>query len=106
VAIGQGYVTTTPLQMAHAVAGLAVGRRYRPRLVLRLEGPDGAVVDTVQPEAGEDLDLKPGVLDEVRQGLIQVVNSPRGTGAKPRSRASSSPARPEPRRWWRSAAGG
>lgn len=82
VAIGQGYVTTTPLQMAHAVAGLSVGRLYKPRLVLRLEGLDGTVVDTVEPQGGDDLGLKPGVLEEVRQGLIHVVNSPRGTGAR------------------------
>ncbi len=80
VAIGQGYVTATPLQMAHAVGALAVGKRYRPRLVLRLEGPDGEMVEQVAEELVADLDLRPGVLDEVRRGLIEVVNGPRGTG--------------------------
>jgi penicillin-binding protein 2 len=80
VAIGQGYVTATPLQMAHAVGALAVGKRYRPRLVLRLEGQGGEVVETIPEHLAGDLDLKPGVLEEVRQGLVEVVNNPRGTG--------------------------
>jgi penicillin-binding protein 2 len=80
VAIGQGYVTATPLQMAHAVAGLAVGRRYRPRLVLRTEDVEGSIVNTLPAELVSGLDIKPGVLEEVRQGLVQVVNSPGGTG--------------------------
>ncbi len=80
VAIGQGYVTATPLQMAHAVGALAVGKRYRPRLVLRLEGPDGEIVEPVEEDLVADLDLRPGVLDEVRRGLVEVVNHPRGTG--------------------------
>ncbi len=82
VAIGQGFVTTTPLQMARAVAGLAAGKLYRPRLVLRLDGVEGSVVETIEAEESPGLDLKPAVLDEVRNGLVQVVNSPGGTGAR------------------------
>jgi penicillin-binding protein 2 len=66
--------------MAHAVGALSVGKRYRPRLVLRLEGPSGDVVETIPEQVTGDLELKPGVLEEVRQGLIEVVNGPRGTG--------------------------
>jgi len=80
VAIGQGYVTATPLQMAHAVGGLAVGRRYRPRLVLRTEDVEGTIVETLPAELVSGLDIKASVLDEVRQGLVQVVNSSGGTG--------------------------
>ena len=80
VSIGQGYVTSTPLQMAHAVAALAVGERYRPRLVLRTEDLEGAVVEEQPSEPIPGLDIRSSVLDEVRDGLVQVVNHPRGTG--------------------------
>lgn len=80
VAIGQGYVTATPLQMAHAVGALAVGDRYRPRLVLRTEDVDGARVAELPTQLLDTLDIRPGVLAEVREGLVQVVNGGRGTG--------------------------
>lgn len=82
VAIGQGYVTATPLQMAHAVAALAVGQRYRPRLVLRLEGQKGEEVDAVPVEALPGPDVRPAVLAEVREGLFEVVNAAHGTGKR------------------------
>jgi len=80
VAIGQGYVTATPLQMAHAVGGLAMGKLYRPRLVLGLEAQDGEVVDSVPVEEMPELAVRPAVLSEVRQGLVRVVNDAHGTG--------------------------
>ncbi len=82
VSIGQGYVTATPLQMAHAVAGLAMGKLYRPRLVLALEEQNGALVDSVPADEMPDLAVRPAVLAEVREGLVQVVNGVRGTGKK------------------------
>ena len=42
VAIGQGYVTATPLQMAEAAATIATGMRYKPHLVQRVEAIDGS----------------------------------------------------------------
>src|SRR5439155_4754345 len=51
VAIGQGYVTATPLQMAQMTAVIANGgTRYRPHYVKRIEAPDGTLRDEVQPE--------------------------------------------------------
>ncbi len=82
VAIGQGYVSATPLQMAHAVAALAVGKRYRPRLVLRMEGPEEETVRSFAPELLGEIDLREGVLKEVREGLVRVVHDPRGTGRR------------------------
>ncbi len=82
VSIGQGAVATTPLQMAHAVGALAVGRRYRPRLVLRLDRPDGGVAEEVPAEEIPGLEIRPAVLAEVRHGMVNVVNHPRGTGKR------------------------
>ncbi len=60
VAIGQGYVTTTPLQMAQLAATVANGgMRYRPHYVKRVESPDGTLVHDVAPEAMGDMGVRP-----------------------------------------------
>ena len=70
VAIGQGPVLATPLQMASLMAVLANGGlRVVPRLVL-----SGG-----EPEL-EPVSIDPAVLDSIRGGLLAVV-SRRGTGA-------------------------
>ena len=50
VAIGQGYVTTTPLQMAQVAAIVANGGiRYRPQFVKEVEGLDGNPTKIYEP---------------------------------------------------------
>ena len=82
VAIGQGYVTATPLQMANAVAMLATGKRYRPHLLRQIEHPDGTVVYTERPELVAELGVRATVLKQVRDALRDVVE--RGTGKNAR----------------------
>ena len=49
--IGQGYMLTTPLQLAHATATLAMrGERYRPRLVAAIEDPVSGQRRLLPPE--------------------------------------------------------
>jgi penicillin-binding protein 2 len=49
--IGQGYMLTTPLQLAHAAATLAMrGQRYRPHLVVASEDPLTGERQSVVPE--------------------------------------------------------
>lgn len=74
VAIGQGQVTTTPLQLARLVSVIANGGKLvRPHLVKRF-------ADGSEPEASVvDLGFKPETLQIVRAGLRGVVNAP-GTG--------------------------
>jgi penicillin-binding protein 2 len=79
-AIGQGYVTTTPLQMAQAMATLASGVRYGPRLVQRVNAPDGALVQSFEPEEQGRLNVRETALSQVREALVDVVG--RGTGKK------------------------
>ncbi|MCX8072208.1 MAG: penicillin-binding protein 2 [Candidatus Binatia bacterium] len=86
VAIGQGYVTATPLQMANAVAMLATGKRFRPHFVLQVESPEGEVVAREEPEEVERLDLRATTLKQIRDALRDVVESERGTGKKARLR--------------------
>jgi penicillin-binding protein 2 len=87
VAIGQGYVTSTPLQMANAMAAIANGGTvYRPQFVKRVETPDGTLVLEQQPIVTRELGFKSSTLLQIRQALSDVVNSNRGTGSKARVR--------------------
>lgn len=82
VAIGQGYVTATPLQMANAVATAATGTLHRPRLVARVETADGEPVQIEPPAAGDSLEVRETTLRQVREALRDVVG--RGTGKNAR----------------------
>lgn len=49
--IGQGYMLTTPLQLAHVCATLAMrGQRFRPHLVVAIEDPITGERQTIPPE--------------------------------------------------------
>ena len=79
-AIGQGYVTVTPLQMAEAAATIATGVRYKPHLVRRVEAIDGTLVQAVDPEAVAKLPVRDTALKQVQDALIDVVAH--GTGKR------------------------
>jgi len=83
-AIGQGYVTATPLQMANLIATEAVGKRFRPHFVMRVETPDGEIVHAETPDQIGTLTVRPTTLMQVREALRDVVNTDRGTGKKAR----------------------
>jgi len=84
VAIGQGYVTVTPLQMANMMAAVANGGRlYRPRLVSKVESLDGTNVREFGPELIRTIEMKPDTLSRVHNALADVVKG--GTGGMARS---------------------
>jgi penicillin-binding protein 2 len=86
VAIGQGYLTATPLQLANMMAALANGGTlYRPRLVSRIESIEGQRVYEQGPEVIRNIAMKPDTLDRVRRALTDVVFGDRGTGKAARS---------------------
>lgn len=86
VAIGQGYVTVTPLQMANLMAAVANGGTlYRPWFVRRIESLDGKLIREYGPTVMRSLKLKDGTLEFVRNALKDVVNSGAGTGGQARS---------------------
>ncbi|MBI1787056.1 MAG: penicillin-binding protein 2 [Acidobacteria bacterium] len=73
VSIGQGALIVTPLQLAHAIGGLAVGGKWhRPRLV-----------KDQKPEPPREWGLQPENVRRVVDGLYAVVNEG-GTGARAR----------------------
>jgi penicillin-binding protein 2 len=76
--IGQGSVSTTPLQLAVMAARLATGREIRPRIV-RLKG------DLVLPQpVAPKIDIPEEYLAVVRAGMNAVTNEPGGTAWRSR----------------------
>lgn len=76
VAIGQGSVSATPLQLAVMTARIASGKEIRPRIVrfrgeLELPTPQHATIDIPTP-----------FLDVARVGMYKVVNEPGGTAVR------------------------
>ncbi len=72
-AIGQGFVLTSPMQLAVMAARLATGRAVSPRLVKSFDG-----VETPVPPAPA-LGLDPRHLDIVRRGMLAGVMDRDGT---------------------------
>ncbi|HWP60161.1 MAG TPA: penicillin-binding protein 2 [Candidatus Acidoferrales bacterium] len=86
VAIGQGYVTVTPLQMANLMAAVANGGTlFRPWYVHKVESLDGEIVREYRPQTIRSIPLKPSTLEVVRRALRDVVHGPGGTGSASRS---------------------
>ncbi len=78
VAIGQGYVQTTPLQIARAAGALGTGGTLvRPRLGRRVLASDGAEVRAIPPETAR-VPLNPAAVATLREGMRLVVDA--GTG--------------------------
>lgn len=81
IAIGQGYDLATPLQIALMTSVIANGGTlYKPTIVEEVVNPDGKLVSAFKPEV---LSMIPGQgrnLKLVRDGMIEAVNSRRGTG--------------------------
>lgn len=80
MAIGQGFILATPLQMVNAYATIANrGTLYRPHLVKEIVDADNNIVETIEPEVIGRLDLDPEYLNLVRAGLSAAVNWDNGT---------------------------
>ncbi|HTF34779.1 MAG TPA: penicillin-binding protein 2 [Myxococcota bacterium] len=82
--IGQGFDLVTPLQLAVAYGALATGVVMKPRLVLRVEKPDGSLLEETKPQLDSRLPISEANLEIVRKGLAGVVNEPGGTGGRAR----------------------
>jgi penicillin-binding protein 2 len=71
--IGQGFVLSSPLQLAVMTARLATGRAISPRLVNTIDG-------IAQPTGlGENLGINENNLRKIRKAMFEVSNSRRGT---------------------------
>jgi penicillin-binding protein 2 len=80
MAIGEGDVTVTPLQLAMAYAALANGGiLYQPQIVHAVETSDGTVVQEFPPRIRRQVQVAPDNLRLVTDALFDVVNEPNGT---------------------------
>jgi penicillin-binding protein 2 len=88
VAIGQGPLIVTPLQVANMMAAISNGGTvYRPHVVKMIEkvNPDGHVERLqVASEVLHKVTLAPKALETVKLGLWKVVNEEGGTGGNAR----------------------
>ena len=79
--IGQGFVLTTPLQLTVMTAALANGGKVlKPQVISRIEDWEGNTLVEPAPEIVRQVNYKANDWKAVRDGLIAVVNEPRGTG--------------------------
>ena len=81
-AIGQGFVLSTPLQLAVMTARLASGREVRPHLIRGFR--DGAPEEAKAAVEFADMELPEEHLKIVRRGMDGVVNELRGTAYRKR----------------------
>src|SRR5213592_1424446 len=80
MSIGQGDIQVTPLQMAQSMGVIANGGTvYQTRLVQQVQTFDNQIVTAYQVRAKRTLDMSPETLDQVRTGMIDVVNGAGGT---------------------------
>lgn len=67
--IGQGYVLTTPLQVAVAYGGIATGKIMKPHLLKEVRNASGDVALSFEPEVVAEPDVPKGNLEIVRKAL-------------------------------------
>lgn len=78
LAIGQGYLLTTPLQMANVVAAVANGGTiYRPQLIYQIVDVDGKVVHGFEKQPLQRVTISARNLELLREGMRAAVT--RGT---------------------------
>ncbi|MGH2857527.1 MAG: penicillin-binding transpeptidase domain-containing protein [Solirubrobacteraceae bacterium] len=82
LAVGQGDVQVTPLQLATAYSALANGNHIpTPHLGLDIQNSDGTVVQTITPKPARSIGINPAYLQEILTGLRDAASQTGGTSA-------------------------
>jgi penicillin-binding protein 2 len=82
LAVGQGDVQVTPLQLAVAYSALANnGTIVRPHVGLSIRTQDGTVLQNINPPPSRHININPLYLETIRQGLRDAASLPGGTSA-------------------------
>jgi len=93
MAIGQGYLLVTPLQLASVYMAVAnMGLVYRPQLVQKIVSPAGQVVAQFAPEETRHIKADPEYWQVITEGLIAVTQWSNGTAAGSFKNAAYNPA--------------
>ena len=80
LAVGQGNLEATPLQLATSYAAIANGGKVvTPHLGLRIIDSAGQTIRDLEPATTRKVDIAQTTLDVVKQGLYAAANSPAGT---------------------------
>ena len=80
IAIGQGYNLATPVQMLVLISAIANGGiRLKPLIVKTVETPEGKIVKKSKSQITGKLPVSSRILELVRKGLWEAVNSRTGT---------------------------
>jgi penicillin-binding protein 2 len=82
LAVGQGDLQATPLQMAVAYSAIAnAGRVVTPHIGLEVDDAAGRVLQTIEPGASRRIDVAPGNRQAILDGLHKAASEPGGTSA-------------------------
>jgi penicillin-binding protein 2 len=80
LAIGQGFLLATPLQMANVYSTIAnQGTLRSPVLVTEIKGPDGSVVESFSAKTLGTVPVSPEHLKDITDGMRGVTSTPLGT---------------------------
>jgi penicillin-binding protein 2 len=82
LAVGQGDVQVTPLQLAVVYSALANGGTVvRPHIGLDVQNSAGTVLQKIDPPPSRHININPLYLETIRQGLRDAASQPGGTSA-------------------------
>ncbi len=80
VAIGQGYLEASPIQMLKVVSAVANGGTlYQPQLVSQVRDPHGRVIKSFAPLSSGRVPVSADDLALIRRGMLGVIESDYGT---------------------------
>ncbi len=80
LAVGQGDVQATPMQLAVVYSAFANGGTIvKPHVGLEIDAPDGSLIEKISPGAVRHLNINPSFLNTILTGLHEAAQSAGGT---------------------------